>query len=330
MKALLVGLGSIGKRHLDNLRQIVPGARTTILRHRQTSESSSITGAGERVVYDLDDALATDPDFAIISSPAPHHLETARSLARHGVHLCIEKPISDRMEGVDDLIETCRRRRLVLMVAYNLRFYEPLLAMRQEIRRGRIGRVLGFHAEVGQYLPDWRPATDYRRSVTANRDRGGGVLLELSHELDYARWLMGDVSAVSSVATRIGDLEVDVEDLAEVTLCFRNGAVGHIHLNMLQRNASRSCRVIGTDGTLTWDAEAHRVAMYCGRARTWSDIHPASELDRNEMYIDEMRHFLDCVAGRCSPRVTGTDGKRTLEIALAARQSSKLRKAIDL
>jgi predicted dehydrogenase len=166
--------------------------------------------------------------------------------------------------------------------------------------------------------------------VSASRDQGGGVLLELSHELDYARWLVGEPSSVFSLAARVSDLEIDVEDLAEVTIRFRDGAVGHVHLDMVQRSATRGCRVIGTDGTLAWSAHDHRVSWYQARSGDWQDLHPPTTVDRNQMYLDELSHFLDCAGGHSAPRVTGTDGKRALELALAARRSSQLKKVVDL
>jgi predicted dehydrogenase len=214
------------------------------------------------------------------------------------------------------------------MVGYNFRFYKPMLTIEKALQQQKIGRVLSVRAEAGQYLPDWRPARDYRQTVSARRNLGGGVLLELSHEFDYLVWLLGDVETVWAHADRLSDLDVDVEDIAEVILQFRSGAVGSLHLDMVQRTATRTCRIIGTEGTITWDWDTHRVRMYSAVMDNWTDLRPAERIDPNDMYLAELKHFFDCVAGRATPVVDGEAGRRVLQIALAARRSSKEKRAV--
>jgi predicted dehydrogenase len=242
--------------------------------------------------------------------------------------LFIEKPLSNRIDGVDNFVNECRARGLVLMVGYNFRFYKPMLTIEKALQQQKIGRVLSVRAEAGQYLPDWRPARDYRQTVSARRNLGGGVLLELSHEFDYLVWLLGDVETVWAHADRLSDLDVDVEDIAEVILQFRSGAVGSLHLDMVQRTATRTCRIIGTEGTITWDWDTHRVRMYSAVMDNWTDLRPAERIDPNDMYLAELKHFFGCVAGRATPVVDGEAGRRVLQIALAARRSSKEKRAV--
>jgi predicted dehydrogenase len=282
------------------------------------------------VVYSLDEALDPLPDFAVIANPASLHVETAWQFAEQGVDLLIEKPLAASMDGVDDLLSLCWERGLIGMVAYVFRFYYPLRLAKAAISGGQIGRVLSFNAEVGQYLPDWRPGRDYREAVSARRDLGGGAVLELSHEIDLARWLVGEVETVSASMGKLSDLEIDVEDTAEITLEFENGAIGRVHVDMVQRAPVRGMRIVGTNGTLTWDWHSHRVRVYTEEAEIWRDLHPAAELDRNGMYIAEMEHFLDCVAKRTSPAVGVEDGRRVLEIALAAKRSAAEQRVITL
>ncbi len=336
MKALIVGLGSIGRRHLTNLRQLVAGVTVIALRHRRPSSSLDDGPSSERAsqpdheVYSLDEAVACRPDLALIASPSPMHFPQAMALAEAGVPLFIEKPLADRSEGVDRLTALCRQQSLPLLVGYSLRHYRPLQAMHDAIRSGRIGRPLALRAEVGQYLPDWRPTQDYRQTVTARSDLGGGVLLELSHELDYARWMLGEVAAIDAHTARVSDLEIDVEDVADIVLQFDSGAVGNIHLDMLDRSATRRCRIVGTEGTLTWDLDGHRVRCYSAETRQWADVFAVKDFDCNEMYLNQLRHFLDCVAGRATPAVTGEDGLRTLQLVEAARRSSRQRRTTPL
>jgi predicted dehydrogenase len=331
MRVLIVGLGSIGRRHLVNLRLIEPSAHIIIWhqlsRRRDRAESSSLADC---VVYRLEDAIDTKPDVALVTCPASLHIETGLALALQGIHLFIEKPLSNTLDGVDELLDLCSERSLVLMVGYNFRFYRPLQVMRQALTEGRIGRPIALRAEAGQYLPEWRPGSDYRQSVSARQDLGGGAVLELSHELDYVRWLVGEVKTVSAQVGHLSDLEIDVEDTAEIILQFRNGTIGSVHLDMIRRPATRTCRIIGTKGTLTWDWSTNCVQFFSAATNRWSDLHPVEMIDRNEMYITELHHFLDCARGNDAPIVSGENGRRVLEIALAAKQSSQDQRVVEL
>lgn len=323
MRVLVVGLGSIGRRHLANLRTLLPPSEIVVWhQHSKPADHAAPPPEANRVVYALEDALAFKPEIAIVASPAALHVQTALSLAQAGVHLLIEKPLSDSLDGVDALLELCRSKKLALLVAYNLRFSESLRAVKQALLDGRIGRIMSLRAEVGQYLPDWRPNVDYRKGVSAQKKLGGGVLLELSHELDYVHWLAGEVESVAAQAGKLSDLELDVEDTAEIILRFKNGAFGSVHLDMTQRSMTRTCRIVGTAGTLTWDALAHEARCYSADSRDWSELHPARVLDRNELYVAELKHFLNCVNGVETPLVDGAQGRRILQLVLAARESS--------
>jgi len=329
MRALIVGLGSIGKRHLKNLRSILPTAEITVWRqHGQSEDDATLNPQANRFVYSIEDALQARPDIAIIANPAPFHIDTGMKLAQAGVSLLIEKPMSNQILGIPALIELCAHRALTLMVGYNLRFQSALQALFHEIKTGTIGEVLCLQAEIGQYLPDWRPGHDYLQGVSAQRRLGGGVILELSHELDYARWLMGEVSTVNSQTGKLGEITLDVEDTANIHLTFANGAMGNIHMNMIQRHSSRTCTVIGTEGTLSWDGIAGEVKRYSANTKTWQAIFASTNYERNEMFIRELEHFLMCVNTGSTPSVTGEDGMRVLKIVLAAHESSRSQRVV--
>jgi predicted dehydrogenase len=331
MRALIVGLGSIGRRHLANLRLIDPNAHITVWdQESKLSECREFLSHKDRFVSRLEDALAAQPEVALITSPSPLHVGAGLELAKKGAHLFIEKPLSNSLDGVDELLDLCRNRRLVLLVGYNFRFYKPLQIVRQALQNERIGRVLSIRAEVGQYLPDWRPGGDYSQNVSAKSELGGGALLELSHELDYVRWFLGEIQTVNSQIGRLSDLDIDVEDTAEIILHFCNRAIGSVHLDMIQRVATRYCRIIGTEGTIIWDGSSHQVRLFSSITKAWTDLHPIQSVDRNDMYLREIRHFLDCVKGVSEPVISGEDGRRVLQIALAAKLSSIEQRVVRL
>ena len=331
MRALIVGLGNVGRRHLANLRRLEPKAHVTAWR-RQSGAGGRDTGdaGADEVVYSIEDALRSKPDCAVIANPSSQHVATASALAREGIPLLIEKPLSDGLPGIDELLAACESRGIALMVGYNFRHYRPLQSAKRALDEGRIGRLMSLRVEVGQYLPDWAPGLDYRKSSSASRALGGGALLELSHELDTSRWLLGEVTQVSAQLARLSDLDIDVEDTAEITLVFQSGAIGSVHLDMTRRPMARSCRVIGTEGTLTWDWQDHRTRLYSPKEGRWEDVAPAAQQERNEMYLSEMGHFLACVRGERKPFADGRDAKRVLEIVLAAKRSAAEQRTIRI
>jgi predicted dehydrogenase len=325
---LIVNLGGIGRRHLANFRCLAPHADITVWRRRPTD--LAIPEGADAVVFSLEDALARAPEVAVLAGPATTHVAAGLALARAGCALFIEKPLSHALDGVEELLSLCRVRRLPLMVGYNLRFHPSLRIVRNAVTEGGIGRVLAIRAEVGQYLPDWRPGSDYRASVSARSDLGGGVALELSHELDYVRWICGPVATVSAEAGKLSDLDLDVEDTMEIILRFSSGALGSVHLDMTQRVPVRQCRVVGTKGSVTWDGLSGEARLYCAEAGQWSTLYPAGDFDRNQMYVDEMAAFLDAVLRGCEPPVSGVDGRAALDIALAAKRSARERRVVEI
>lgn len=331
-RLLVVGLGSIGRRHVSIVRKIFSGIRIAALRR---AESSQIEEIGiDYTFMNLGEALAFKPQAAVIATPASHHLDLAVSLARAGVHLLVEKPISCNTTGVADLIEICRQNGVILLVGYNLRFFPSLLHFRALIAAGHVGRVLSVRAEIGQFLPDWRPNVDYRSTVSAVAALGGGVLLELSHEFDYLRWLWGEVAWVSAVQLRQSKLEVDVEDTAYVVVGFEHfddgpPLVASLNMDFIRHDTTRSCIAVGELGSLRWDALAGTVAVFYKGGAGWCTL-KSDPQHRDASYVAEWNHFAKCIANREKPLISGADGLAVLRIIEAARRSSAIRAVVQL
>lgn len=331
MKVVIVGLGSIGRRHLRNLKLIDPQMEIAVLRqHSKDTDLLGLKSMVSKVFFRAKDAVNWEPDVAFITNPAPLHIKTALIFAKKNTHLFIEKPLSVSVEEIDSLLIECRRRRLILMVGYVLHFYKPLMMAKKLIEEGKIGRILSINAVVGRYLPDWRPCSDYRFNVSARRQLGGGVVSELSHELDYVRWLAGEITQVSAITDRIGGFDIDVEDIAEINLRFKNKAFGHVHLDMLDRVMNRSCRIVGSQGTIVWDLNSDNcLRFYNVKGKKWIDLCSSSP-DHNQMFIDELAYFFNCVRRKKEPLINGCQGQRIVEIMLAVKRSAKTKKAIKI
>jgi predicted dehydrogenase len=325
-KVLVVGSGSIAKRHLANFRQLLPGAEVACVSASGRSLADGETTATTQL-QSMAAAIVWSPDLAVVASPAPLHLKHARQLLEAGVPVLIEKPLSDSLECAREVAPLFALHSDRIEVAYNLRFLSSSRRMKTLIDDACVGRILGLQIEVGQYLPDWRPQADYRRQVSANRSLGGGVLLELSHELDYLTWLFGRFDKVFCIANNSGQLEIDVEDRADILLS-RGDLTAQVHMDFLQRRANRSCKVIGSTGTLHWDLIANRILLEqpSGDEVLFSD----PSVDRNDMYIELLRGFIELAAGRAAPRISLDDGLMVLEMIDAMRKSAASGRQVSL
>ena len=319
-RVLVAGLGSIGARHLKLLREALPFADIRVLRHAGCA--GDLPEESNGCFDSLEAAALFSPQAAVISNPAPFHLDTARALADSGAHLLVEKPLSDTAAGGADLVALCQARGRVLQVGYNLRFLETLQYFRAELAAEAIGTVYSVRCEIGQYLPGWRPGTDYRTSVSARNALGGGALLELSHEFDMLRWVFGEIDWLSAWTGRQGTLEIDVEDCAMVQFGFEGGAVAQLGMDFLRRDTTRVCTVIGEAGSLRWDAVVGSVSRFDPHADSWREV-KSQRPEQNASYRAQIAAFLHAIATGRPDEVAagGTDGLAVMRLVDAARHS---------
>jgi predicted dehydrogenase len=317
---LIAGLGSVGRRHLHNLQAL--GHQDVILYRTKRSTLPENDLADLLTENDLGVALAKRPQAAIIANPTALHIPVAIAAAQAGCHLFIEKPVSDSINGLDRLAAIVQEQRLRVLVGFQFRFHPGLQTIKKFIDNGVIGDIVCAHSHWGEYLPAWHPWEDYHQSYSARADLGGGVILTMCHPFDYLRWLLGEVRTVSAVAGRLSGLKLDVEDTADITLQFESGVIGSVHLDYVQRPPSHWLRITGLAGTIEWDNGDGVVRWYRADRKKWETLSPPPDFERNRMFLDEMRHFLDCIAGQSDSVVTLEDGVRALRIALAAKYSA--------
>ncbi len=326
---LVIGCGSIGKRHIKNLREL--GITDIVAFDVRADRRSDVTSTfGIETVETLDAAWERRPDVTLITAPTSLHAPVALQAARRHCHLFIEKPLSNSWTGVEQLLAVIKQNSLVTLVGCNMRFHPGLMTIKNLLDRQALGRIIAARVEVGQYLPDWHPWEDYRQSYSARRDLGGGVILDAIHEIDYIRWLLGEVAGATCLAGKLSSLEIDTEDTAAILLRFESGAVGEVHLDYVQRVYSRTCQIIGEEGTIHWDYTAGQVRWYSPRAKDPKIFENPAGWESNRMYLDEMKHYLGCLAGEEEPAADVFEAARVLQIALAAKQSAAEQRWIEL
>jgi len=292
LKILIVGYGSIGKRHIRLIRKKLPYASILLYRHKNTLE---IPAGVTNVTSSLDEVSSFAADIAIVANPASLHLNIAEHLAKLGCDMLIEKPISNNLLQACKFSEKLEHYELFCTVGYNLRHKPSLQRFKDLILNNAVGEPISVRSEVGQYLPYWRPGTDYRKNVTSNAHLGGGVMLELSHEIDYLNWIFGRPCWVSAWTGKISDLDVDVEDSAILTMGynreFERELIVSLSMDFVRHDATRQCLVIGDKGSIKWNAHSDSVELFDLNSKSWNLVFNGAQ-DHDESYIRQWDNFL--------------------------------------
>ncbi len=335
MKFLIAGLGSIGRRHMRNL--IALGEKDIVLYRTRKATMSDDELAGCPVETDLLEALKKHkPNAVIVANPTSLHLQTAVPAAEAGCAILLEKPISNSTDELSQLESAVQKSGSKVLVAFQFRFHPGLMKTKELISNGEIGRVISAHVHFGEYLPAWHPWEDYRKGYAARSDLGGGVVLTQCHSLDYLPWLVGRVESAWGFTAKLSDLEVDVEDTAKIGLRFEGGALGSLHLDFNQQPPEHYFTIIGTKGTVKWNladgaariyrASAESLAISAGtgiKAGGEWETYPIPETwERNVMFLEQMKHFVDVVYGRAEPTCTLEDGIRVQRLVRAIHESN--------
>ena len=313
LNALVVGYGSAGKRHLRNLLRLECIGGVAVCTGMPGAESDPrvrfISSLGEA---ESRGSIENGFDFAIVANETGRHMETAIELAGRGIDLLIEKPLSNSLDGVEVLEDAVRQRGLKVGVAYNFRFLGALGRVKEELRKKTIGEALFARIEAGQYLPAWRPGRDYRRSYSASRARGGGVTLDLSHEIDYMRYLFGEPVEWKVMRSKAGSLDIDSEDVFEGVYRFTNGFVCSVHLDYLRSEKRRMISITGSNGAIECDLAGARLrAVREGRSE---DMGTPAIFDLEQSYMDELVHFIGSVDNGRNPGPGLEDGIAALRL----------------
>lgn len=266
-------------------------------------------------------------NIALICSPPVYHREQILYCAGQGCDIFVEKPLSHTLDSLKKIISLVKRKKLITLVGSNWKFHPSFQKMKTLIDTGTVGKILSARCQTGKYLPDWHPWEDYRRSYSANKKMGGGVLLDY-HEIEYLTWFLGAAVKVACIAGKVSSLDMDAEDAAEIILQFKSGSLGEIHIDYLQRFAQRNYEFFGETGTIKWDLNLKKVILQTVQNDTQEFPEPL-DYELNLMYIEELKHFLLSVKNR-RPTITPVEDIKVLELVMAAKESAKKNKFVHL
>ena len=327
MKVLIIGYGSIGKRHTKNLISI---GNFDIIICTKNKEALQLEKNGIKIFDSLNKALKEKPDISIICNESSFHVKTAIKLAKNNSHIFIEKPLSNSLKNIQELLKIIEKKKLVTMVGCNMRFHDGIKLMKKLIEKNEIGRIFSVIVENGSYMPDWHPWEDYRNSYASKKQLGGGVVLTQIHEIDYLSWFFGKVVEVFSYSEKLSDLKLNVEDYSGSLLKFQNKIIVELHLDYFQKPSERNCKIIGTKGKIIWNWNNNHLQIFKNKTNKFLTINIDKKYDRNKMYVQELEYFLNCVKKKKIPMNNVNEAYKIQKIALAIKNSSKSGKKILL
>jgi len=324
---LVLGAGSIGKRHVRNLLAtgVAPDQITVVEpREDRRKEVAELGIPGPNLFPERDGALSRRSHAgAIVATPTAFHYDDAVAVARAGLHLMIEKPLGIDLNGFERLSTEIERRGLFAFVAYCYRFHAGAQKMRSLVADGLIGEPLYARGEMCSYLPAWHPYEDYRDFYMAKKALGGGTLLDQSHILDLTRMFLGEIRGLYGISSRQSGLEIETDDFGEVVLHMERGTRVSLHIDLFSQPRREYYHVMGATGTLQWDIFANTVTHLVQQGVR--DVIDCGK-DKNAMYVEELRYFLRGLeAGGPIEGPSLLDGKAAMDVIVAVRESGGTR-----
>ncbi len=319
-RVLLIGAGSIGRRHATNIRALRPDAVFTILRGRPV-EDDFTRSIGATIATSFGALDLSGFDLCVVASPSADHVTVLPALIAAAIPLLVEKPVVARLSDCD-LIQAALAHapEAVRATAFNMRHLVSLTVLKELIAAGRLGRVVRASFSAGLWLPDWRPGTDWRQGYAANPEMGGGVALDLAHEPDLARWLLGDLEVLAVAGGSFSSLAMRAQDTSTMLL---RGAAGaplvQVSLDYVSRQRLRHFEIVGDEATALWSVDG-QLDLLTPSGRQKIETGPQG-FDVGESYVAMTRRLLAAIGGDWQqPLQTLADGLKSTRLALMASE----------
>lgn len=323
-KVLIIGLGSIGRRHIRIIKEILD---CSIIVLREKNKTREPIPAVEEYIFDWHELQNQDIDFAVICNPPAFHVKTAIILAQKNIPFIIEKPICVSMDKIPKLIQIVKDKKIPVLVGFNLKYHFLYKKIKEIIASHKLGSIYSFFAETGQYLPDWRDY-DYTKSSSAQKKLGGGVIYDLTHEIDLSVDLLGEVSWLSCLKDKMSPLKIDTEDIAEITLSHKDGGISHLHLDYLQREYTRKFKFIFEKGEIFWNYSSGKIKLTSKNKS--SELYQPKDYTRDDTFKSQLKHWMNILEGKEKPLSSLENGIYISKVAISAHHSSESKKWIKV
>ena len=327
MKALVVGTGSVGKRHINNL--ISSGIEVISFSYRNSTLTEFRGKKKESFSCSESEALKEHYDFIVISNTTDKHIDTAIKAAKLSRNIYLEKPISNSLNRTNELIEIVKSKKLILDAGFILRSHPNLIWIEKFIQSNHLGNLLYADVSAGHLLSEWRPETDYRKSYSALKGMGGGVIFDLIHEIDIVYWLFGEIKEVSCMIQNVSFLEIETESIANILMRLKSKQVIHTKIDYVRPNYSRKVEIVFENAIIYWDyLEGEVFLEEKGKDAILVNSTPKG-FKRNDIFLMHLNLFISKLKQPYKEdSSTLKDACEVLKVALAAHESAKKNKII--
>ncbi|MBW8000460.1 MAG: Gfo/Idh/MocA family oxidoreductase [Planctomycetes bacterium] len=320
---IFFGTGSIGQRHIRNLKSLGIDSKNIYIYEPNNELAEKVSKEHGVVPVDDGSLWSNKYSVAFVTNPNSMHFDTALAAAKHGCHLFIEKPLATSLDGLDELLDIAKQKNLISIVGCNMRFHPGPAKVKQLLDEKVIGRILSGHVETGSFLPGWRPWQDYKESYSARKDLGGGCVLDCIHEIDLTCWYFGIPQDLKSYVSNTGFIGIECEDVADILMRYEDGFSCFVHIDYIQQTYERKCRIVGEKGTIWWDTNAGEVKVYLAADNSFTKYCEPIDYDDGEAYVEELKHFLDCVDKKVQTQNSIFSAVEILKTALKAKGELK-------
>ena len=323
-KILVIGIGSIGRRHIRNIKFLFPNSTISLL-----SKSSNGTYDEEKLVdniyHKISDVLSLSFYAIFICGPASSHIQTSLDFLKKGNNIFIEKPLSDKLANCNKFLSYAKFSKNIIQIGYQFKFHPALIKLRNEIKARKYGNLVSSQIDCSSYLPKWREGRDYSKTVSASKQLGGGVTLELSHEIDYANWLFGPFDKVSAISKNTKSLKVNVDDISNINLIKKN-FICSISLNFHSHFNKRFIIVNFQKASVLIDLIENKYELHEVKKKISSNI----KYNYDQLFIDEIKFFFNCIKKSKNSNMSLYSSFDTMNINDKVNKSSSLKKIIDV
>lgn len=331
MKILFYGVGSIGQRHIKNLRDLY-GDECSIISFRSNAYGNEVdhflSSNNVKVYFNENEAYAKNPDIVFVTNPTFLHYRTIKQAINHNCHVFVEKPICLNLNEIIDLDKSNQEKNLVVFIGYCLRYNKLIKSLKNKIEENVLGKLYTIDINFSSYLPKLHPWRDYKNIYRNKKENGGDVIYEFSHELDYMFWIFGKPLKINAKFGQLGNFESDVDDFFSGLVEMESSAILQITLSYLSIKPKRYCRIVGEKGVAEIDLIKNSLKIF-NLSGNQTFLYKPNNFETNKMYIDEVKDYIDCVKNNLPSPINLDQSKDIIKFIDLAKKASKEDKAVS-
>lgn len=325
MNFLIVGGGSIGKRHIKNLKAI--GYEHIWCLKRQLDENFEAE-TGAKVITNLDALQNIRIDAVFACNPTALHKEAVEMALQLNAAIFMEKPLTHAAQDLKEIEAILQKSTKPFFIGFMLRFHPLVMQLKSLLETHQLGKMYHARFEFGSFLPYWHPWEDHRISYASQKELGGGVINTITHELDLILHFFGKPDSVFCKASNFGKLDIEVEEMAEAIFEYPDKLVT-LHLDYLQKDYDRRIKFLFDEGWVSWNWHENQIVLKKHKEES-TTVAKLQNFDVNQLYIDELKAFIQLIEAPKAHSLDFSYAKMNTEVLFKMHASNQNQQTIKL